>query len=597
MDEGSVHSELVTALTRAIDEGAADRRLRGILDNVVSFVGTLSPEGELTEANAAALNAANLSRDEVIGLPFWDCYWWTHDEQVRQRVRNAVTNAARGQVINYDEQIRYSDGEIGTIAFQIAPRRRADGSIDLLVASGVDVTERKAAERALRSSHDTFQHVVESSPFGIFAVDADFRLSMVSDGAQKIFRNVGPLVGRDFAEVLRGIWSKDYAREAIERFRNCLKTGAPYIAPAVVLKSVGAGENAVYDWRLQRITMPDGRHGVVCNFYDLSEIRRYEAALRESEERFRATFQNAAVGIAHVGTDGSWLRVNDKLCRIVGYSSAEIKELTFQEITHPDDLEADLHLVGQVLAGARDEYCMDKRYIRKDGSTIWVRLTVGCVRNPRGEVSYFISVVEDITAQKVADEHRALLVNELNHRVKNSLATIQSMASQTIRSSRDMLDFRSKFTGRLQAIAAAHDSIFDVGRGMADVGELIRKQLQLYADPERLSIDGTDLRLSARAANALALVVHEMATNAVKYGALSNEKGRIDITWSLGDGPGRPVVINWREHGGPAVEPPGECGFGSRLLEATIVHALDGDVAMDFNAEGLHAVLSLPTQE
>ena len=133
------------------------------------------------------------------------------------------------------------------------------------------------------------------------------------------------------------------------------------------------------------------------------------AALRESEERFRATFEQAAVGIAHVAADVSWLRINRKLCDIVGYSREELLTKSFQDITHPDDLGADLAYVQQMLAGKIKNYSMEKRYFRKNGTIVWVNLTVSLVRTPDGASEYFISVVEDISARKLAEEEVRLL--------------------------------------------------------------------------------------------------------------------------------------------------------------------------------------------
>ena len=133
------------------------------------------------------------------------------------------------------------------------------------------------------------------------------------------------------------------------------------------------------------------------------ERKRAEETLRESEERFRGTFHQAAVGIAHVAPGGRWLNVNDRLCEIVGYSREELLERTFGDITHPEDLDADLEYVRQLLAGEIENYPMEKRYLRPDGSVVWANLTVSLVREPSGEPKYFISVVEDITERKRAE--------------------------------------------------------------------------------------------------------------------------------------------------------------------------------------------------
>lgn len=157
---------------------------------------------------------------------------------------------------------------------------------------------------------------------------------------------------------------------------------------------------------------------------DITERRRIEEVLRESEERFRATFEQAAVGAAQVGIDGRWLRVNRRLCEIVGYSEDELRARTFQEITHPDDLEEDLELTRKMLAGELQTYTLEKRYIRKDGSGVWVNLTVSLVRDASGEPGYFIAVVEDISERKKAEEERDMLL------VREQLARAEAVTAR-----------------------------------------------------------------------------------------------------------------------------------------------------------------------
>jgi PAS domain S-box-containing protein len=147
---------------------------------------------------------------------------------------------------------------------------------------------------------------------------------------------------------------------------------------------------------------------------DITERKRAEEALRESEERFRATFHQAAVGVAHVGLDGRWLRVNERLSEIVGYPREELLGLTFQDITYPEDLEMDLDYVRRLLAGEIDTYSVEKRYLRKDGSLVWINLTASLMRAPAGEPVYFIAVIEDITERKRAEE--ALRESETRYR-------------------------------------------------------------------------------------------------------------------------------------------------------------------------------------
>jgi PAS domain S-box-containing protein len=192
--------------------------------------------------------------------------------------------------------IRRFDGTAGTVLVSAAPVKDGEGLLVGAVGINVDITERKRAAERLRGSHDTFHHLIQNNPFGIYLVDADFKLMQVSLGARKVFSNVNPLLGRDFAQVLRVIWPEPFAGEAIARFRHTLDTGEPFVSYSTVEQRKDIGEREAYDWRIERITLPDGRFGVVCFFYDLSERQRLEEALRESEARYRTLFNTMLEG-------------------------------------------------------------------------------------------------------------------------------------------------------------------------------------------------------------------------------------------------------------------------------------------------------------
>lgn len=141
-----------------------------------------------------------------------------------------------------------------------------------------------AAERH-RHHEETFRHLVQNSPFGVYVVDSDFRLQLVSAGSQKVFSNVRPLIGRDFAEILRAIWAEPFASEAVDRFRHTLESGEPFHAPDTTERRHDVEATESYDWKIERIKLPDGQYGVVCHFYDLTERQHYEAALDEARQR------------------------------------------------------------------------------------------------------------------------------------------------------------------------------------------------------------------------------------------------------------------------------------------------------------------------
>lgn len=568
-----------------------DAALGEVFDAVIAFIGILSPDGTLTDINQPGLEASGLSFGDIAGTKLWDGPWFGHDPALREQVRAAAMGAASGETQRFEADVRVAGGDAMTVDLQISPQRGADGRIVALVASATDVTDRRSAELALARAHETFITVVRSCPFGIVVLDADLRLRFMSDGARLAFDDpLETMIGADYATVMRAAWPAEMAEEIIGRFRHTLETGESFRSDDTTGLRRDRGAVESYDWRLDRIFLPDRRFGVVCHFYDLSERAEYESVVRESEALFRSTFENAAVGMAHVAPDGTWLRVNQCLCDMLGYTKAELLGLRFQDVTHPDDLGADLGLLQEVIEGRRDAYEMDKRYIARGGGLVWATLTVSCIRRPEGSVEYFISAIRDTTRQKAAEEQRDLLVHELNHRVKNILASIQSVASHTRRNSDGLEDFFQRFDGRLRAISRAHDSIFDDTAGSASLREILDGQFAIYYAESRgaYTLDGPNLGLDAALASKLGVVFHEMITNAMKYGALSREGGRILIEWTarrrVG---GREFALTWTETGGPPAAQPTSSGFGSTLIDMMVVQSLGGTLERTFSDAGL----------
>jgi PAS domain S-box-containing protein len=435
----------------------------------------------------------------------------------------------------------------------------------------------------------------------------------------------------------------------------------------------------------------------------------------DSEARFRATFDNAAVGIAHVAPDGRCLRVNEALCRILGYPVGELLTKSIQDIACPDDFAADLARVHLMREGKIDSYDAEARYLRKDGAIIWARKTVSCVRKDEGSIDYFVCVIEDITAHKHAerelrenearfrlsllhsplpvmlfddrehivvvsqswleqsgylredlrrvedwtiraygkhsevvlgkireimiasteppevrsaelmistkdgrerlwsfvssglptrfDERRLfisvaqdvtdqkaheeqvhLLMREIDHRARNMLSLVQIIARQT--AACEPRDFIERFTHRIQALAVNQDLLARNDWQGVGVDDLVRAQLARFADlvGSRIMVHGPPVRLNPAAAQGIGLALHELATNAGNYGALSTEAGRLEVDWqSEGD----VFTMNWTERDGPSVRPPERRGFGSTVIGSMAGRALSAEVQLEYASSGL----------
>jgi PAS domain S-box-containing protein len=338
--------------------------------------------------------------------------------------------------------------------------------------------------------------------------------------------------------------------------------------------------------------------GAVNCMQDITVARRMEAAWRESEQRLAATYAHAAIGIAEVDENGRLLRVNETSCAITGYSRDELLGMSIFDVTHPDDLPPDQAQFHSQADGGGG-YAVEKRIVRPNGSVLWVDVRSSTVRDAAGRFLYGIRVVQDITERKNAEMRQKLLLDELNHRVKNTLATVQSLALQTLRGSGSPEQFRRTFEARLIALSKAHNLLTSRNWEGADIEEIVKEQLDPYAtDPARVVLLGDSVKLTPRAAVTLSMVVHELATNAAKYGALSTPQGRVEVRWSIertvatAESPGL-ARLSWCESGGPTVTPPARPGFGSKLIERS-TSELDGTAQLDFMPAGLRYCLTLP---
>lgn len=226
------------------------------------------------------------------------------------------------------------------------------------------------------------------------------------------------------------------------------------------------------------------------------------------------------------------------------------------------------------------------------GAPRWWDTTVSPILED-GRVNRVLATSRDVTGERTAEAHRQLLVNELNHRVKNTLATVQSIAKQSLRNAGVASDVRDALEGRLMAIAATHNVLTDQNWSAASLRQIVDSSVTPYsASPAQLTITGDDLQVSPKPAVVMALAFHELAINALKYGALSAPDGHVDIRWSIQ--PGDELYIEWAERGGPAVRPPEKRGFGSRIVETALPNELGGAVQVDYRADGLRCSIRSP---
>jgi PAS domain S-box-containing protein len=354
-------------------------------------------------------------------------------------------------------------------------------------------------------------------------------------------------------------------------------------------------------WSMAPWRTDDGRVGGLVLYTEMvTAAVEARHRLQAAEARYRAVFDQAAMGVARVDGRGRFLEVNDRFCVISRRDRATLLASTFMDIVRSEDDLSTVVTQGQaLLAGEIDTYSVERRIDGQDGP-VWVHVTASRV-DPGDGAPYLVVIISNITARKQAEAEQQhyqgqlrLLINELNHRVKNTLATVQSMASQTLKTEPDPVTAFEKFESRLMGLSQVHDVLTRESWHGAGLRDLAERALAPFTPPAhddeagegRLKIDGPPVWLAPGGALTMALIFHELATNALKYGALSNGEGRVVLAWTY-DAATRDLALTWTETGGPPVVAPTRRGFGSRLIERSLRGELKGAATMDYRPEGL----------
>tara|TARA_R110002020_G_scaffold263353_5_gene478025 strand:- start:45041 stop:46087 length:1047 start_codon:yes stop_codon:yes gene_type:complete len=331
-----------------------------------------------------------------------------------------------------------------------------------------------------------------------------------------------------------------------------------------------------------------------------------EASINETSNRLRRSvtahglaFENATVGIGHISMTGHWQYANGALARILGYSVAELAELTCQEMTHSDELPDDADRVLKLLAGELKHYAIDKRFRRSDGSYVWTRKTLVVKHKENGDPEYLIAVIEDIDQRKQNEAENAFLIQELAHRSRNLLSVISSLTSLLAPTCQSVEEFQERLLDRLHAISLSNNHLLSDRYEGAPLKGLVHSQLEAFLGGDRSLVvfDGPSLTVNPKAAHAISLALYELASNALKYGAFSHAGGRIEITWAReGSGPDATFRFVWREFPQKQVTPPARVGYGTTVLESIAPMGIRGRSERVFNEDGFVWKLEAPLE-
>ncbi|HUE98627.1 MAG TPA: PAS domain S-box protein [Anaerolineales bacterium] len=485
----------------------SEERFRAILRQATAGIVRKDAEGKLTFVNQAFCNMLGYTESELLGKTVWDL---THEDDIQENKRLYDRLIMDGIPFKLEKRLIREDGSVIWVDVSVSPVMDAAGKPQSAVAVEVDITGRKLAEEALHRNEKMFSTLIDAAPFGVYFIDSEFRLRAINKGSESVFSGIYPLIGRDFAEILRLVWEEPFATEAIERFRHTLRTGESFISPPVIEKRANIEEIQAYDWQIHRITLSDGTFGAVCYFYDLSEQKRMEAAVRVSEELYRNLFDLVPVAVYACDANGLIQEYNHRAVELWGREPAKNepneKFCGSFKLYYPDG-RLMLHEecpMARALSGERLEpHEFEMLVERQDGRRRNVVAHPLVWKDEQGQVSGAINCLYDITDRKQAEE----ALRELNLQLENRVQHRTARLNDAIQTLRDEIAERRKVEDALRKSEA---SARENEEKLSTLFELLPVGISF------LDLDGQIIQMNSALANILKLPKEQLSNQEYK---------------------------------------------------------------------------------
>ncbi|KQT52404.1 MULTISPECIES: PAS domain-containing sensor histidine kinase [unclassified Aureimonas] len=473
--------------------------------------------------------------------------------------------------------------------FSYSPAFDDEGQIVGMFCTCTETTRQVLAERSLKAGADLFRTMADDAPGMIWITDPSGYCTYLN-------RRWYEFTGQVEEEALGLGWTKathpDDEERAAAEFMAANAARAPFYIEYRLRRADGVYRLAID--RAEPRFGPDGEYlGYIGSVFDIGDREEVEEALRESEANYRYAAELNPQTAWTAAANGQLDRVAERWREWTGGSGLGA---SWGEAIHPDDLQRSIDVwTGSVTMG--EPYDIEHRVRMVSGEYRWMHSRAYPRLDEQGRILRWYGSTEDVHERKLGEEHLHLLINELNHRVKNSLATVQAIASQTFRNPENFERSKQDFSARLVSLARAHDVLTDANWVGASLREVINRTVgpHLGEAGNRFELDGPDVMLKPKAALAMSMALHELCTNAVKYGSLSVDGGRVGIAWRTQPVQGgERLRLVWTERGGPPVAKPSRKGFGSRLIERGLAAELGGDVEIAFDPRGVICTIDAP---
>ncbi|MCJ2109179.1 PAS domain S-box protein [Methylobacterium sp. E-041] len=568
---------------------ASELRYRSLVEVSPQVVWFADADGDVTYCNAYWYDYTGLPAGETGEASWMGVIHPDHREATREAW---IAAAGRGRPYEVEFPLRRADGEYRWFLSRAHPIRDEDGTLRSWIGTSLDIHDRRQAEEDLRRAREQLRLAVDATGTGIF--DYDLVADVLNwDIRTRSFFGLGPNETVNLEVYLARLHPDDRDRcdQAVEAALDPTGSGTYDITYRTI-----DPESGIERWvsaRGQTLFEGDRPMRLIGTARDVTEGRKAEQVLRETEERYRLAARATNDAIWDWDLTTNHVLWNEALQVAHGHPPETVEPTGdwWIDHIHPDDrasISASIHaVIDRIGTTWTDEY----RFRRADGSYADILDRGYVIRNDQGRAVRMIGAMFDISERKRAEEHQRLLTGELQHRVKNTLAMVQAIASQTFRNAVDIESAREAFSARLISLGRAHDILTQSSWTQAPIADVVDGALTVHRGEasSRIRSSGPNVALSAKAALALALALHELATNAAKYGALSNEVGTVDLRWHVvhqGDAPR--FCLTWSEQGGPPIlAQPTRRGFGSRLIERSFAAEVGGEVRLTYAPTGL----------
>lgn len=549
------------------------------------------PDGTRLFVNKAYVTFLGCSYDEALRFD-----WRTiiHPDDAATILQRSLTGEASLKPFTLEGRYRRGDGAWRWINSISNPRWDADGQHCGFIGVAHDVTDAKTAELALRQREAEFSAIVNQSAAGFAQTDLSGKFTLVSDYFCTICGwDRSQLMGQTMLEITH----PDDRVANLSLFEKLIADGTSFNIEKRYQRPDGSlvwVSNSV-----SLIRREDGRpQSVLAVSLDITERRKSEIALKRTSESMRLAVEGAGMATWELDLstmEGPWSR---NRFEILGYTSSANGRGSYDEWcarVHSDDFQR-ANAAAQKCLTDGTPFEIEYRILRADNNEErWLRSNGSLIRASAGHPARFVGISFDITRRKRSEAHQQLLIDELNHRVKNTLGIVQGIAQQSFNKETSLRAMTEAFEGRLTALSAVHNLLTSGLWQAICLTDLIAASLQPLARETQIHAQGPQVMLQTKTAVTMALALHELATNALKYGALSVASGAIWLSWTVSAS--RELTLEWIEKGGPTVSPPTTRGFGIRMIEQGLAAEFHGNVDIIFDPDGLTCRLTAQLPE